>query len=346
MSQMIRSILLIATMTAIPAMALAEAVAPVGERAPAAAPVAVSKLKLKTDLTLSRDIVGFGDLITGLSPQDAALPAFRAPALGETGTIQVSRIIEAAVKHGLLRDPQDLDSQGVAQVVVTRAARRITGLDVEAAVKSALLERFGFDGRAFALLLDGGAPSVVVEPELTGDLAALDLNYDARSRRITGRLTMPGSAATRLKPVRVSGQLVETVEAVVPLRTIARGETLKASDVTIERRPRDAQFNDVIGEAKAAVGKVAKRMLVAGSVLRSGDVQREEIVGRGDIVTILYEARGVAISMRGRANEAGAIGDVISITNPQSKRVLQGTVTGPGRVNVSPQGGGQIAAAR
>lgn len=343
---MIRSALIIATLTALPAMALAQAPAPAATSAPAAAPAAAVKLKLKPDLTLSRDIVGFGDLIAGLSPQDAALPAFRAPALGDTGTIQVARIVDAAVKHGLLRDAQDLDSQGVAQVVVTRAARRITGLDVEAAVKSALLERFGFDGRAFALLLDGGAPSVVVEPELTGDLAALDLNYDARTRRVTGRLTMPGSAATRLKPVRVSGQLVETAEVVVPLRTIARGETLRPSDVTIERRPRDAQFNDVLGEMKAAIGKVAKRTLVAGSVLRSGDVQREEVVGRGDIVTIVYEARGIAISLRGRANEAGAIGDSIAITNIQSKRVLQGTVTGPGRVNVSPHGGGQIAAAR
>lgn len=343
---MIRCTLIIAALAALPAMALAQAQAPAGATASTTAPAATAKLRLKPDLTLSRDIVGFGDLITGLSPQDAALPAFRAPALGDTGTIQVARIVDAAVKHGLLRDAQDLDSQGVAQVVVTRAARRITGLDVEAAVKSALLERFGVDGRAFALLLDGGAPSVVVEPELTGDLAALDLNYDARTRRVTGRLTMPGSAATRLKPVRVSGQLVETAEVVVPLRTIARGETLRPSDVTIERRPRDAQFNDVLGEMKAAIGKVAKRTLVAGSVLRSGDVQREEVVGRGDIVTIVYEARGIAISLRGRANEAGAIGDSIAITNIQSKRVLQGTVTGPGRVNVSPHGGGQIAAAR
>ncbi len=343
---MIRSALLIATLTAVPAMAPAQTAAPASERAPAAVPAAAAKLKLKPDLTLSRDIVSFGDLIAGLSPQDAALPAFRAPALGETGTIQVGRIVEAAVKQGLLRDALDLDGQGVAQVVVTRAARRITGVDVEAAVKSALLERFGVDGRAFALLLDGGAPSVVVEPELTGDLAALDLNYDARTRRVTGRLTMPGSAATRLKPVRVSGQLVETAEVVVPLRTIARGETLTPGDVTIERRPREAQFNDVLGEMKAAVGKVAKRALMAGSVLRSGDVQREEVIGRGDIITLFYEGRGIAISLRGRANEAGAVGDVISVTNPQSKRVLQGTVTGPGRVNVSPQGGGQIAAAR
>lgn len=345
---MIRSILLLAALGLCTAEALAQTP---GNSAGATAPVTAShatagKLRLKPDLTLSRDIVSFGDLIIGLSPQDAALPAFRAPPLGETGTIQVSRIVEAALKQGILRDPLDLDSQGVAQVVVTRAARRITGQDVEASVKAALLERFGFDGRAFALILDGGAPSVVAEPELTGDMVALDLSYDARARRVTGRLAVPGSASMRLKPVRISGQLVETIEVVVPLRPIARGETLVAGDVTLERRPRDGQANDLVGEIKAAIGKVAKRPLMAGAPLRSGDVQREEIVARGEIVTIVYEARGILLSLRGRANEAGAMGDTIAITNPQSKRVLQGTITGPGRVNVNPQGGGRVAAAR
>jgi len=328
---------------------LAQAQAPAGQpggAAPAVAPeVAAGKLRLRPDLTLTRDIVSFGDLIAGLSPQDAAVPAFRAPALGETGTIQVSRIVDAALKSGILRDALDLDSQGLAQVVVTRSARRITSLDVETAVKIALLERFGFDGRGFALVFDGGAPSVAIEPELTGDMVTLDMTYDARARRVIGRFAVPGSAATRLKPVRVSGQLVETVDVVVPLRSIARGETLAALDVAIERRPRDASTNDQLGEMKAAVGKVAKRALMPGMALRSSDVQREEIVGRGEIVTLIYEARGVLISMRGRANEAGAMGDVIAVTNPQSKRVLQGTVTGHGRINVNSPGGGHVAAA-
>jgi flagella basal body P-ring formation protein FlgA len=342
---MIRSAILLAALFLTPAaFAQSAAAQPEG---PAAAPQpAAAKLRLKPDLILSRDIVSFGDLITGLSPQDAMRPAFRAPALGETGTIQVARIVDAALKNGILREAQELDARGIAQVVVTRAARRITGVDVEAAVKAALLERYGFDSRAFALVLDGGAPSVVVEPELSGDLVAVEMNYDPRARRVTGRLTMPGSAATRLKPVRVSGQLVETVEVVVPLRPVPRGETLFAGDLTIERRPRDGQANDVLSDIKAAVGKVAKRALIAGAVLRASDVQREEIVTRGEIVSIVYEARGLQLSMRGRANEGGALGDVITITNPQSKRQLQGTVTGPGRVNVGPPSGGQVAAVR
>ena len=38
--------------------------------------------------------------------------------------------------------------------------------------------------------------------------------------------------------------------------------------------------------------------------------------------------------MRGQAHDAGALGDTINVLNEQSKRVVQGVVSGPGRVTV------------
>ena len=321
-------------------------VASVASAPAATAPALPQRLRLKAELNLARDLVTFGDLIPGLSGDAAATAAFRAPALGETGTIQVVRVIDAARAAGIIRDAADIEGRGFAQVVVTRAARRVTASDLEAAVKAGLQERFGVDARIFALAIDGGAPAVAVEPELTGDVAIVDLSFDARSRRLQARLTVPGSTALRLKPLRFSGQLVETVEVVVPKRQIARGETLDKDDVLVERRPRDGQGSEIISDVRAAVDKVARRALLAGVPLRNSDVQREEIVGKGDLVTIVYEAKGLLITLRGRANEAGAMGDVVSVTNPQSKRVLQGTVSGPGRVSVQPALAGRIASAQ
>jgi flagella basal body P-ring formation protein FlgA len=327
---------------------------------PAAAPVKVAslvgessaiahapaRLALRPELTLSRDLISYGDLISGLPAELATMPAFRAPALGETGTIQVGRIVEGARAAGLIREANDLVSHGLAQVVVTRAARRIVAADIELAVKAGLQERFGVDARGYALMIDGGAPSVAVEPELAGEATAHDLSYDPRTRRIQARVSVPGSVALRLKPVRITGQLVETVEVVVPRRAIARGETLAHGDVTIERRPRDGLTVDLLVDARAAVDKVARRPLAAGLPLRAADVQREEIVAKNALVTIVYETPGMLITMRGKAGEAGAMGDVVTVTNPQSKRVLQATVIGASRVSVRATSAGRVAAAR
>ncbi|PZN93290.1 MAG: flagella basal body P-ring formation protein FlgA [Hyphomicrobiales bacterium] len=311
-----------------------------------AAPQLPRRLQLRTELTLARDIVSFGDLIAGLGTEAAATPAFRAPALGETGTIQVARIVEAAQTAGIIRTASEIDSHGSAQVVVTRAARRISASDIEEAVKTGLQERYGVDARAFALSIDGGAPAIAVEPELTGDVTVTDLSYDARARRLQARVSVPGSMVMRLKPVRIGGQLVETVEVVVPRRAIARGETLARDDVMVERRPRDGQASDLVNDPRATIDKVATRTLMAGLPLRASDVRREEIVAKGDLVTIIYESRGLIITMRGRSGEAGAMGDVVTVTNPQSKRVLQGTVSGPGRVAVQASAAGRVASAR
>lgn len=312
---------------------------------PAPAPQPVRKPYMRSEVTLTSDLVTFGDLVSGLSAEAAATQAFRAPALGETGTIQVNRILDAARAAGIVREAGDLEPHGFAQVIVTRNARRLMASDLEAAVKTGLQERFGVDARALALAIDGGAPAIAIEPELTGEVAVFDLGYDARTRRVQARFMVPGSAAMRLKPVRVSGQLVDTVEVVVPNRAISRGETLSKADVTVERRPRDGQVSELLSDARAAIDKVARRSLSVGMPLRAGDVQREEIVAKGDLVTIVYESPGLLISMRGKAGEAGAMGDVVNVTNPQSKRVLQGTVSGPGRVSVKVSAAGRVASA-
>lgn len=312
---------------------------------PALAP-AERKPVLRPELILTREIVTFGDLIEGLAAEPAAIPAFRAPALGETGTIQIARIVEAARAAGVIRSATDIVQPGIAQVVVTRAARRLTAADIETAIASALRDRYGVDARMFALLVDGGMPPIAVEPELTGALAVLDIGFDQRSRRVQARLAVPGSAAMRLKPLHLTGQLVETAEVVVPKRAIARGETIGTGDVMVERRPRDGLGSELLTDLRGAVDKVAKRALLPGAPLRGSDVQREEIVTKGDLVTIVYEAPGLVLSMRGRAGESGAMGDVVNVTNPQSKRVLQGTVSGPGRVSVRSNSAGRVASAR
>ena len=62
---------------------------------------------------------------------------------------------------------------------------------------------------------------------------------------------------------------------------------------------------------------------------------KPDLVLRNETVTLVYEAPGMVLTIRGRANDSGAKGDVISVLNEQSKRVVQGVIIGPGRVAIT-----------
>ncbi len=62
---------------------------------------------------------------------------------------------------------------------------------------------------------------------------------------------------------------------------------------------------------------------------------KPELVQRNETVTLVYQVPGITLTVRGKAVEGGAEGDVIAVLNEQSKRTVQGVVAGPGRVIIS-----------
>ena len=120
---------------------------------------------------------------------------------------------------------------------------------------------------------------------------------------------------------------------------------MKTSDISVERRARDLVAPDAVYDGTSFEGRVARRPITPGGILRMADLIRPEIVARGEIVSVVYEAAGVSLALRAKSNEAGALGDTVTLVNPQSKKVLQGIVTGPGRVTVGGSTPGRLAGA-
>jgi flagella basal body P-ring formation protein FlgA len=69
--------------------------------------------------------------------------------------------------------------------------------------------------------------------------------------------------------------------------------------------------------------------------LRTDDLIKPQIVQRNETVTITYQVPGIMLTARGKAIEAGALGDVVGVLNIQSNRTVQATVIGPGRVSIA-----------
>jgi flagella basal body P-ring formation protein FlgA len=131
--------------------------------------------------------------------------------------------------------------------------------------------------------------------------------------------------------------VTETVEAATLLRALRPGEIIKASDITVARRPKAEVGNEGLS-AEQATGLAAKNTLRSGQALRLTDLMKPQVVQRNESVTLVYIVPGVMLTVRGKALEAGAVGDVVGVLNIQSNRTIQATVTGPGRVAVAAAG--------
>jgi flagella basal body P-ring formation protein FlgA len=259
------------------------------------------------------------------------VPVFRAPDLGQTGAVAVARVAEALRPY----DITSIDTAGLTEVVVTRLSRPISRKDIIDRIAQAFAGQYGFgDAENLSVTLDRDVRTMNVEANVTADLSVTHMNVDPRTGRFDISFELPGSVAARRLPLRFTGSVAETVEAATLIRTVRPGETLKASDVSMERRPKSEVGNELMTAAQA-VGLAARQTMRAGQVLRPGDLMRPQVVQRNESVTLTYTVPGIVLTVRGKALEAGAVDDVVSVLNIQSNRTIQATVTGPGRVAVA-----------
>jgi flagella basal body P-ring formation protein FlgA len=286
---------------------------------------------LKRAITVASDVVRIGDLFDNAGTR-ANIAVFRAPDPGETGSVPTKSIVEAVRAHDLYM----FDTAGIEAVSVTHASRAITSKEVLERLAAALAELPGL-GAAENLTVtsDNALQTIHVDPSALGTIQITRLQHEPRSNRFFAIVVPPGGDTAR--PLRISGTVIETVEAAILTRGINAGEMIKHADVVIERRPKQESGLDIVAEASATIGLAAKRSLRAGQVLRNADLVRPDMVGRNESITLIYQVPGIMLSARGKAMESGREGDIVNVLNVQTKRTIQGTVTGPGRVTVTAQ---------
>lgn len=297
--------------------------------APALAEDAAPVPKLKSEAAVASDLVRIGDLVENAGDL-ANTPVFRAPDLGQTGTIQAERVRAALAPHGL-----SVDADGVTEIVVRRASRKITASDIEQRIARAIAARSGIDADKLVVTSDRKLTAMHVDPSVTAEVNLTHIYYDARSGRFDATIELPGSRSTRNAPLRITGSAVETETVAVFTRAAARGEIVREAAIELQRRPKAGLSEDAIRDAESALGLSARRAIAAGEVLRSADLTKPDLVQRNEPVLLVYEAPGIAVTVRGKALESGAQGDLVNVSNTQSKRTVQGVVVGPNRVSVS-----------
>lgn len=295
----------------------------------AAADDLIASPTLRASVTVTSDVVRVGDLIENAGSA-ALIPVYRSPDLGTTGTLTVGQVLS------VLRAKQVIGvmTGDIKEVQVTRLARTLASKDLETAVASALERRFGLgDAANIAVTFDRGAAEMRLDASNTGALQPVATRYDARSGRFDIAFEIANDNNPTPTKLRFSGTAIETVEVAVLTRDIDRADTLKASDVALERRPK-AEVTGEPASRERSVGMQLRRAMRAGTPLRAADIVKPDFVVRDQAVTVIFQAPGLYLTTRGKAVESGAEGDTVSVLNLQSKRTLTGIVTGRGQVTI------------
>ena len=284
---------------------------------------------LRATVTVTSDVVRIGDLVENSGPV-ADIPIFRAPDLGTTGAVATDRIVDAIRPHQLI----GIDTRGLSEVLVTRPSRAITAQEISGRIAQALAGQYGFgDAHNILVNFDRNVRTLQVEPDVTGELQVLSISYDPRTTHFDVTFGLQSSTELRKQPTRYTGTAMATVDALTVDHPIERGQVVKATDVAVLIRPKTDTA--VVTDMKAVVGFAARHQLQPNQPLSTADLMKPEIVQRNDTVTIVYQAPGVTLTLRGQAQDAGALGDTINVLNSESKRAVQAVVSGPDRVSVS-----------
>ena len=285
---------------------------------------------LRAAVNVTSDIVRIGDIVdyTGAAAQ---ILIYRAPDLGTAGSLPVAQVLNTLRAHQVI----GVDTRDLKEISVTRLARTLESKDIELQVARALERRNGLgDAANLSMTFDRDPGDVRLEASFTGGMQAAIVRYDNRNGRfdITFEIASEnGAAPTKL---RFTGTAVETVEAAVLARNVERNEVIKSSDVVVERRPK-AEVGADAAPRDRVVGMQARRQLRAGQAIRTADLAKPDLVQRDQNVTLIYEAVGLYLTMRGKALENGTEGDAVNVMNLQSKRTVSGTVIGRGQVAIT-----------
>jgi flagella basal body P-ring formation protein FlgA len=121
-------------------------------------------------------------------------------------------------------------------------------------------------------------------------------------------------------PVRIIGTSPVTVAA----HAIVAGTVLKAADLKIEEHDMSELPPGFLDDPAIAVGLTAARPIAGGAFLTNQQLVSSKAVQRGQSVTLVSDAGGIAVRMAGRALSDGLMNQRVKVQNLSSGKIVEG----------------------
>ncbi len=294
-------------------------------------------ITVKSAVEVDGSQVRLGDVATieGASPSEveelADLAVASAPKPGRSKEIDRDYVLAKLHQQGY--PVRQMLFQGSRSTIATRSSQSIDSDTLEARFRSSIESR-----------LPWSAADTVIDIQTAPDVLGLptgktDVRFECDGDyRYVGDETFRTTVLVDGKPcktlyLRASVHPLEHVA--VATRDIGRGSPINDTDFTMIRKDL-AELSDGFFTDRAELrGLIAARSLSAGSVISLRCVDRPVVMKRGKIVTAEVRGRSFRITAMVKAMDNGRVGDVVRLTNLDSRKTLTGEVIDENTVRVA-----------
>lgn len=287
--------------------------------------------QLKGSALIEGDVIRLGDLWDNLGDK-ADTPLANAPQPGKRITLENRWLVAVAQSYGIDWRP----ANAFERSVVERTGQVVDARAIETELREALrLE--GAPINASVEVTNRAALHLTVPANITATIGVRDVIYDQRMNRFSAVVEVPAGSPSASR-VKVMGNVFASARIPVLARAMGRGDTITEADIQWIDVREEVIRRDVVTATRQLVGQEPRYQLRPGAPIRTAEVQKPVVVAKNSAVTMMVRSKFMTLTAQGRASEDGSIGDVIRVTNIQSKQTVDAKIEGPGQVSVIPGG--------
>lgn len=157
-----------------------------------------------------------------------------------------------------------------------------------------------------------------------------------QGHRLQGRIAVGARCTDELHrwSIFVPVTITQFADVIVTTETVSRGDFLKANQLKLERRSLNFLHNGYLKSMKQAVGQQLKATLAKGLVIAPSQLKRPYTIKRGQNVNILAKSGLISVRIKGKALANARTGDRIRVQNSSTKKIVEGTVSYDGFVEI------------
>ncbi len=240
------------------------------------------------------------------------LPVLKSPKPSTTISVSKNQLVFLLQKNHLALD--SFKFSGSENCIITRDYKKLSTKKIEEKVRKFINQKFekveivsvNLTNKTYLIPSTSISEKIKIKSE---SLKNLYLEYQIYEN---GNLTYKIPVTVSIKKY----MKVVSAKRDIPKGKIITLEDLKTTEIEFKRR------SNYITEIENAVGKVAKRDILKGTVIKTSLLKPDYKVKRRKNVKIIYRNGNINIELMGLALENGAVGDIVKIKNISSGKVI------------------------